>query len=139
MIIRAANQKDCKVVYDLCKTPELLDPSGEPPKLWWIQSFIKENQIFFVAEINKKVIGFILGERITGNCCIFWMSAVKKQFQGRGIGERLLLKAEEECKKRKLKVITIYGFSKSKKVLNLLQKHNYEKGQLYYEFIKYIK
>jgi len=54
MKIRKANLRDCKEVWEMCKIPQLVNPSGEPPKIWWIESFVKEKQIFFIAEEKKK-------------------------------------------------------------------------------------
>jgi len=63
MILRKAKISDCKEVWKMCNTPGLVNPSGQAPRLWWIKSFVKEKQIFLVAEEDKKIIGFILGER----------------------------------------------------------------------------
>ncbi len=138
IFIRKAKIEDCKQVYELCKTKELINPSGEPPKLWWIKSFIKEKQIFYVAQADGKVIGFVIGERTCGEVGYLWMLAVKKENRGKGIAKQLLLCAEQECKKRGLRVIVSYGFAESKKVLNLLKKLKYEKGRKYFEFIKFL-
>ena len=137
MEIRKANLEDCRVVYELTKnTPEIVNPSTEPPPLEWIKSFVKEKQIFYVACENNEVIGYIMGERTAGDIGLMWMLTVKKEFRGRGIGKKLLLRAEEECKKRNLKAIVAYGFSESKSVLSILGDHGYHKGNLYYEFVK---
>lgn len=138
MRIQRANLRDCKQVHELCKIPGLLNPSGEPPKIWWIESFVREKQMFFVVEEDKKIIGFILGERTTGNIGYIWMLAVKKNFQGRGIGKELIRKFEEECEKKKIKVIVCYGFEKSNSALSLLKNMNYEIGKKYYEFVKFL-
>jgi len=138
MEFRKAKQGDCKQVWEMCKIPELINPSGQPPRLWWIKDFVKEKQIFFVAEENKEIIGFVLGERITGNCAIAHMSAVKKQYQGQGIGTELINLFEKECKKRKLKAILTYAYSKSKSV-KILEKRGYEKGFLTYEMLKFLE
>lgn len=153
MRIQRANLRDCEQVYELCKIPGLLNPSGEPPKIWWIESFVKEKQMFFVMkekELSKDgksmkpaakeaVIGFILGERTTGDIGYIWMLAVKEDFQGKGIGKELMKKFEYECKKNKIKVIVCYGFEKSSSALSLLNNMDYEIGRKYYEFVKFLK
>lgn len=138
MIIRKAKLGDSKKVYELCRIKELINPSWELPKLWWIESFVKENQLFFIAEEDKDIVGFILGERTCGDIGYLWILAVKKEFQHKGIGTSLFLRAEEECKKRKLKAIICYGYEKSKNTLKIIKKRKYEKGRRYFEFIKLI-
>jgi ribosomal protein S18 acetylase RimI-like enzyme len=136
-MIRIAKIEDCQAVYELTKnTPELVNPSTEPPPLEWIESFVKEKQIFYVAVENNEIIGYIMGERTIGDIGLMWMLTVKKEFRGRGVGKNLLLEAEEECKNRNLKAIVAYGFSESKSVLSMLDNHGYHKGNLYYEFVK---
>lgn len=137
MDIRVANLSDCKEVYELTKnTPELVNPSIEPPNLWWIESFIREKQIFYVAVEDNMVIGYILGERTSGNVGLMWMITVAEEFRGKGIGKKLLFEFENECRKRNLKAIVAYGYSNSEKVLNMLERNNYHKGNAYYEFVK---
>lgn len=137
MDIRVANLSDCKEVYELTKnTPELVNPSIEPPNLWWIESFIREKQIFYVAVEDNMVIGYILGERTSGNVGLMWMITVAEEFRGKGIGKKLLFEFENECRKRNLKAIVTYGYSTSEKVLNMLERNNYHKGNAYYEFVK---
>ena len=138
MKIRKANLKDCKEVWEMCKIPQLVNPSGEAPKIWWIESFVKEKQIFFIAEEKKEIVGFILGERTCGQIGYLWMLAVKPEFQGNGIGKKLFLSAEKECKRRKLKAILLYGYEKSPKAIKLIKNLGYEKGRKYYEFLKFI-
>ena len=123
--------------YKLCKIREILDLGGKPPKKWWIKSFIKEKQIFLVAKKDDKIIGFILGERTTGNIAILHLCVVKKEYRNKGVGQELLRKAEKECKKRKLKVIMIYGY-KNKKIKHILKKLKYDIGNIYYEFQKWL-
>jgi ribosomal protein S18 acetylase RimI-like enzyme len=138
MIIRKATLNDCKHVWDMCRIPQLVNPSGEPPRLWWIKSFVKEKQIFFIAEESGELAGFILGERTCGQIGYLWMLAVKPRFQGKGIGKELFLTAEKECKKRRLKAILLYGYEKSPRALKIIKSLKYEKGRKYYEFLKFI-
>jgi ribosomal protein S18 acetylase RimI-like enzyme len=138
MIIRKATLKDCREVWNMCAIPQLVNPSGEPPKIWWIESILKEKQIFFVAEEKKKIVGFVIGERTCGDIGYLWMLAVKPEYRRRGIGKKLFLAAEKECKRRKLKAILLYGHEKSKKTIKLIQDFGYEKGEKFYEFLKFI-
>lgn len=136
--IRKAKLRDCKTCLELSKIPELVNPTGEPSHLWWIESFVKEHQLFFVAEKHKEIIGFIMGERTSGNLSILHSIVVKKEYQHKGIGKRLLETYEYECHKRKLKAIMLYGYAKNKLPRSFFGKNHYVKGALTYEFIKFL-
>lgn len=135
IIIRKAKLSDCQQVYEFGKEKELVNPKGNPPRKWWIEAFIKEKQIFYVAEFNKKIVGFIFGERITGNCCLLHELYVAKEFRKHGIGRGLMKTTEAEIRKRKLKVILVYG---NKNVSKFLKNLHYDKGLLLNEYVKFL-
>jgi ribosomal protein S18 acetylase RimI-like enzyme len=136
--IRKATLRDCKDCFELSKIPELANPSGEPSHIWWMEAFVKEKQLFFVAEENKKVLGFTMGEIATGKIAFRHMTVVKKEYQNKGIGKRLAKKFEDECRKRKVKAIMLYGYAKNKKTIQFQISQGFEKGSLTYEFIKFL-
>lgn len=138
VIIRKAKLKDCEVVYKFGKSRELANPSGEAPKLWWIEAFVKEKQIFFVAEQDKDVIGFVIGERTTGNIGILQEIFVKQNFRNKGIGTALFKKFEEECKKRKINLILLYGYA-GIRTIKFWEKRKFKKGSREYEFVKFLR
>lgn len=138
MIIRKAALEDCESCFKLAKTPEFKYPDGSFPRLEWIKAFVKENQIFFVAEENNKITGFIMGERVTGNLALIHLIAVDKNNQNKGIGKLLLNSFEQEAKKRKVIVVFLYGYAKNEKSINFFEKNKYVKGSLDYEMGKLI-
>ena len=138
MIIRKAKLSDCKECQLLSNSPELLNPDGSLPKIEWFRNQIKQKQILFVAEDNKKIIGYILGDYLAGEVVIIHFIIVKKEYQNKGIGKKLLKKVEDISKKKRRKVIVLYGYAKSKKTVSFFEKNKYKKGNLYYEFMKFI-
>lgn len=138
MIIRKVKLEDCEACLELSKTPELAMPNGKFLPLDYFKEFIKENQIFLVADKNKEIIDFVMGERTSGDIAIFHSLIVKKEFRNKGIRSKLMRTAEEECKKRKLRRIMLYGFADNERTINFFEKHRYVKGALTYEFIKNI-
>lgn len=139
MKIRKAKLEDCNSVYEISKIPELLTATGEECPVWYFESFVKEKQIFFIAEEKNKIIGYILGERITGNICIAHLMAVIPSYQNKGIGKKLLKSLEKECKKRKLTWVVLYGYENNPKTISFLVKNKYNKGALTREFNKKIE
>lgn len=138
MKVRKANTKDIDQVYELCKNPALLNPSWEPPKKWWIEAFVKEDQIFFVAEEDNKIIWFILWERTTWNIWYLWMISVREDHRGKWIWNLLLNKVQEECIKRWLKVIIAYAYEWNPTISNMLDFQGFETWELFRERVKFL-
>ncbi|GEM_PF-1601619 len=137
--IRKAKYSDCKFCYDLSKIKELITPSQDSLPLYYFKEFIKEKQIFFVAEEKRTILGYVMGERVTGNIALLWMITVKRDLRGKSIGTILLKNFEKECKKRKLKWIVLHAPNFNKKTLNFYKKHKYNTGLHLVEFNKEIK
>lgn len=136
--IRKAALKDCKKIHALCKTPALLNPSGEPPKLWWIESFVKEKQMLYVAEVANSIVGFVMAEELTGKGCIIWMMAVMQKYQKQGIGYKLYATIEHEARKRHIRAIVLYSYIKNKHISKELPRLGFQRGQRYEEYIKFL-
>ena len=101
MKVRRAKLKDCKVVSELAKSPELRDNLGKNVPLKYFNEIVKKNKLFLVAEENKKVVGFILGEFLLGRVVYIHLLGVNKAFRGRGIGRKLFENLKDEAKKKK--------------------------------------
>ncbi len=129
MKIRKATIKDIEEIRKI-SNQKALRSTGEnrAPSERWLTAFIKEKQIFFVADKNKEVYGFILGEQVTGDLGYLWLIGVKKEFRSKGIGKLLLNEFIHECKKRKLRSIITYG-TYNKKTLNFYKKNNFFGGE----------
>lgn len=135
--IRKATLKDCDDVYNFGSSKEFRNPTGNPPKKWWVQAFVKEKQLFFVVEKDKKVIGFVLGERTTGNVAILHEIYIMPKYRDHGIGDRLLKAFQNECKKRKIKAILLYGYS-DPRTIKFWKSEHYSKGSKVYEMLKFL-
>ena len=136
--IRNAVFEDIDIVQNFSLTDELKNPDGDPQKKWWFEAFIKEKQIFFVAEKDKKIIGFVLAERTVGNCILIQDIFVENTFRGMGIGKILMDKVESEAIKNKYKLIYTYSDVENKKTPEFYKKLNYEPSHLVQEFLKFL-
>ena len=135
--IRKAKQSDINKVWKMSDVPGLENPDKKPPRIFWIKAFLKRNQPFFIAEYNKRIIGFIFGERTVGNVAILQEIEVKKEYRNHGIGHLLLKEFEKECKKRKIVAILDYAYSKSK-MPEIFKKSGYSLGSLDFEVLKFL-
>lgn len=101
MIIRKATLDDADVLMKIERG------SGYPlPQYYWDKShyikFIKE-EVIFVA-IDKEPVGFLLLKKEFLDGADIDSICVLKKYHGKGIADKLLRKAERECKKKKLYV-----------------------------------
>jgi len=131
--IRNATEKDIKEAIDISNVSGL-QISGEQraPSEKWFKAFIQEKQFFYVAEIDKKVVGVLIAERVTGDIGYLWEVGVKKDLRSKGIGSLLLKKFIEECKKRKFRFIIGYGYL-NEGSLSFTRKHKFVEGESYKE------
>jgi ribosomal protein S18 acetylase RimI-like enzyme len=132
IIIRKATLKDIKKVREIANVPGL-QISGEEcaPSEKWYKGFIKFKQMFYVAESNGQVIGFLTGD-IIRDFGYVWESGVLPEFRSRGIGSLLLEKFVDECEKKKLRFVVCYGHA-NEKTLNFFRKHKFIEGGTYKE------
>lgn len=95
MIIRRATPEDVKQLWELdSKVFE-----GEPYPLFFFRQAIELFPYsFYIAEIDKGLIGFCIGALVTGDNNKGWIlsMAVDENFRGRGIGTELFSKIIEE-------------------------------------------
>lgn len=136
--VRKATLKDCTILVEMAKLPELKTPSGYYPSLEWFKVIVKEKQILLVAEDKKKLIGFVMGERIAGDWSILHLMAVDPTWQGKGIGKILIQEFEKECIKRKLGGVILYGYQHNEKTIDFFVKAGYNKGSPVIEFNKHL-
>ncbi len=134
--LRPAKIDDCKACYDLSKIEELKKASGEYIRLSDLKKFIKEKQIFIVAESDKKIIGYLFGERTAGDAVLLWLLVVHPDYRSNGIGKKLMVEFQKVCKKRKMYEIILYAPRFNKKTLHFYEKLGYNRGMEVVEFNK---
>lgn len=135
MIIRKAQKKDLKEIAKLIKTEYAKKPHFEKWSDEVISKTVKDYfkaQDIFVAEIDKKLVGFIVSYT-------FWWEYYRKgmidefvvnpNFQGKGIGTFLLQKLEEDYSKKDVRCIDLLTH-KLAPAINFYKKRGYKPGQL---------
>lgn len=132
-------------ISDICRliNSELgYDVSYEELKTRILQMLEEKNYTIFIAEENKKVIGFIglqmcLVFEITGKVMRIIALAVASDFQGLGVGRALIKEAEKYANENGVSVIAVNSGIKRKEAHCFYEKNLfYKKG---YSFFKNIK
>ena len=129
LIIRRAEQVDIPVLLQIQKKAftvqaELYDAYDIPPMIETIEDvdLTSENLVVLVGVIDGKIVGSI---RVVfgDNDAEIKRLSVMDEYQGRGIGRKLLSEAEKQCKD--LSRIWLFTGGQSYKNINLYKKAGY--------------
>ena len=136
MRIRQAIMADCPRCRDLSNIKELEWADGFRMPIDSFEAYITENRIFLIAEHEGRVLGFVLGERITWDIGILNALAVDHTTRGKGIGTELVRAFEKECARRGVKYVELHASKINPKAGNFYQKLGYGKGLDLVEYVK---
>ncbi len=133
--IRLTKLSDCPACQRLGRVPEIAIAPGWYLPLEYYRRVVRSKHIFLVAEMKKKIIGFVIFEKIEAGFLGQYV-VVHKKFRHHGIGLALLRAAETEAKKRGAYFLLGYAVAKSQGVQKALKHLGYRRGQLTYEWSK---
>jgi len=136
MNIRKAGLKDVEQCAEISKIPEFEMPNGNMPDANSFEQSL--NQIFLVAEENNQIIGLILGYKLTKEFVYLDLLTVNKDFQGKKIGEQLLLAFRNELRNLNMKEYFLIAPSFNEKTLNFYRKNGLLEGKQYTLFCEKI-
>jgi len=144
MKIRRANQKDLKVLNDLqiklakyerkiCKTlknPELLRKKYNE---YYKKKIKQKNCVFWVAEENKKIVGYVFGEIETPKHLHIYKKRgyihdafVLEEYRKIGIGEKLIQKLIQWFKLNGIKWIRVSAYTNNKSAIKFWKKMGFK-------------
>ena len=129
MIIRKAELKDVKQCGDISDIEEFRMPNGDVPDARLFEQSL--GKIFFVAEEDNRVIGLILGYKLTKEFAYLEVLVVHNAFRGKKIGEQLLLAFRNELKNQDVEQYFLIVPSSSERVLNFYRKKGLSEGKQY--------
>ncbi len=104
-------------------------PFSQPGQDYFTKRLTHENSIFYIAERDEKIIGYILAYvdnhavRTVNPICVIENTYVKEGFRGNGVGNLLIEKVKSECKERSAKVLRVQTYTDNKSAMNFYQKH----------------
>jgi ribosomal protein S18 acetylase RimI-like enzyme len=135
MNIKFAEEKDLLEVANLYRTEYSEKPYNEK----WdeettteiVKNYFKKSKIL-VAEDNQRVIGFIIFGTFQwsdGQRGHIKEIVITKEFQGQGIGTKLMKKAEEDLSKSNIKIIRLSAHIESR-AINLYHKLGFKENGL---------
>ncbi len=99
------------------------------------------NELFFGYKLNNEIAGYAtLKPEFPGHkhCELYWL-AVKKKYQGQGIGTVLVKFIEDYAKKKGFRAIYVYTGKTMKKTIEFYLKNKYKKINEFPEYYGYSK
>ncbi len=121
VMLRRAQQKDLRKIHQIEKLSFKYPYSLNYIRLLLILS----PELFYVAEVDNEIVGYIVGLIEYENIGHIVSIAVHPKWRRRGIGSKLLMKIEEEFKKRNIKVFVLEVEVNNKPAISLYEKHGY--------------
>ena len=134
MKIRKATEKDLKHCEELSRITELQLDTRKYPDKKYFREFL--GALFLVAEENRKIVGYVLGEKEKAGLSSLNLMTVDKKQRGKGIGKVLLEKFCENSRKLGLKEVYLFAPKWNKQTLGFYEKNGFFKMKHYVYFIK---
>lgn len=135
LIVRPARLSDCRACQRLGRVLEIAIAPGWYLPLEYYQQIIRHRQIFQVAVIKNKIMGFVIGESIVAGVLIQYI-VVAKSYRRQGISQKLLRVLENIARQRGAYFLLSYGVVKSPGIQRSFAKLGYRRGQLAQEWMK---
>lgn len=139
-MIRDANINDISQINDICQVNQsLISIDRNSDYSDWFLSHIGKS-LFYVYELENKIIGFIFAEKLLSNGLMIWMEGVIEQYQNKGIGSELYQYLEVDAIRNDIDWIICYGYVKNPYVDKMLDKFNFKtNNNEYKEYLKFFK
>ena len=133
--IRLAKLDDCKKCEELSRIKELKPATGNYITEEYFKLFVDKDEMFFVAEENNSIVGYVLGEPMKGSMANLGLVAVDKKFRGKSIGKKLIKEFRAKCDKKGLKFILLYAPKFNKKTLEFYRNCKFLEGKEHIQFL----
>jgi len=112
MIIRKAAKRDLKSIAEIFRIESSKPPYNKKRTLKRTLRVIKEDfrgSDIYVADVGNRVIGFVMVELDSGIKNQAWINElwILKEYQGKGIGKKMMDEIEKIYKKREIKIFKL--------------------------------
>lgn len=131
--IRLAKIEDCKACAELSKIKEL-ETNGDYVPEDYFKLLVDDDEMFFIAESENKVVGFIVGEPMKGGLAFMSILAVDTSLRGKGIGKKLVETFRKKCYEKGLKFIVFYAPKFNENTIEFYKKQGFNEGKLHVQF-----
>lgn len=136
LVIREASSDDVNGIIEVLKTSYLQDEAWARKALEKLSAI--KNYVILVAELDRKIVGFI-DYYILPSIWEKWNEAtinylfVHKNYQGRGVGSKLLKEVIKQTDKMGIMELHVGTEKENKRAIRLYKKHGFRKEYLLLE------
>jgi len=134
--IRLAKLEDCKNCAELSRIEELRPAESDFISEGYFRIFVDKDEMFFVAEDNGEIVGYILGEPMKGKMANLGLLTVNSKLRGKGIGKKLVETFRKKCDEKGLKYILLYAPKFNKNTLEFYKKCGFKEGKEHIQFLE---
>jgi len=134
--IRLAKIEDCKNCSELSRIEELRPAGSDFISEEYFRGFVDEDEMFFVAEKEREIVGYILGEPMKGNLAHLGLLTVNSNLRGRGIGKKLVEAFREKCDEKKLSYLLLYAPKFNENTLEFYRRCGFKEGKEHIQFLE---
>lgn len=134
--IRDATIADCGACAELGRIEELRPALGDDIPERYYRAFVDDDRLFFIAQRDAQIIGFILGEPLKGGLAQIGLLTVAAVERGRGIGRQLVERFRERCDDLGIGVIVLYAPSFNEKTLAFYRGCGFVEGKAHIQFLE---
>ena len=140
LVIRNATLKDAKTLEKMSRdTTEIAMAEGRTLGLKYFEFIIgyDEYGMVLIAEIDKKIVGFLLAEvsSLTELSMLTYL-IIDPKYRNNKIGTKLIDSYLKELRKRRIKLVSLFAPKSNKKSLNFYEKAGFKKDKEYVLFFK---
>ena len=135
--IRSAKKSDLIACEKIGRIKEFKVSTGDYFKVFYLKYYLSRN-FFLVAEKNKKLIGFLVAEKIRAHGATIWYIAVDKKERNKGIGTKMINEFEKRIKKDGIEWAILYCPDYNLKSKNFYRKSGYNEQEKLVEFEKFL-
>ena len=132
VIVRTAREKDLIICEQLLNSQEFKMADGQYFTAKMEEEYLDDN-FFLVAELDGKVTGCAIGEKLKMRGCVLCFLVIDKNHRDKGIGSKLIEEMEKRAHKIGCEWILVYSDLHNPKTLEFYKKHNYVIGSNYVE------
>lgn len=131
--VRLAKIDDCKACAELSKIKEL-ETNGDYVPEDYFKLLVDDDEMFFIAEFENKIVGFIVGEPMKGGLAFMSILTVDTNLRGKGIGKLLVEAFRKRCDEKGLKFIVFYAPKFNENTIEFYKKQGFNEGKLHVQF-----
>lgn len=133
MGVRTFKAKDYPEVKRLLKEVEMFDPIWDS-KMNLLGKVEKDNNSVLVYEEKDEVVGFVIRVRYGPELQYLFRLGVRKDFQGKGVGTKLLDHCKELARKEGVKEVGLYAEVDNDRLSEFYEKRGFKRSKKSYYY-----